>query len=621
MTTLLRWRLLVAAVLLGAACDSAPLLAQDQKHVLILWGGRPDLPVNIVVNQTIRATLYQEFGSGVDLRFEYVEDIDQRQEQLALRDFLRQKYASYRVDLIIAIAGSAIDFARTQAGELFPRVPVLCWGQANAVGDWSAGPPSTGVVVELDPAANVRFILQAQPDTNHLVVIAGASAYDDRMLLRTVLRDLQAYDKRLRQTFLVGRSLEEVRQAVAQLPEHTAILYVSMHGDGAGNRLVNVDAMSSIAASANAPVYVMVASHLGAGAVGGVVGSQEAMTEAAAKVAVRILRGTPIEQLPTLHLPLVPMVDWRQLQRFGIDESNLPPGTVVLYREASLWQTYRWRILGVAALCVGQALLILALLVQRARRHRAERAEKEQHRQLAYLSRLAMLGELTGTLAHEINQPLTAMLSNAQAARYLLEADTPDVGELRETIDDIVSDNHRAREVMGRLRGMLKRAEVQLQPVDLNEVVREVVELAHSDLVAHGVNVVLELEEGLPAVAADRVQLQQVLLNLVLNGCDAMEDVASGPKDLTVTSARRGEDNVVIGVRDRGTGIAQGDFERIFEPFFTSKREGLGLGLAICRTIANAHGGRLWATNNDLDRGATLHFMLPCDIPGPGVVT
>ena len=166
--------------------------------------------------------------------------------------------------------------------------------------------------------------------------------------------------------------------------------------------------------------------------------------------------------------------------------------------------------------------------------------------------------------------------------------------------------------MIGRLRGMLKRADPQLQPVDVNEVARDVVELAHSDLVGRGVTVTLELAPDLPAVAADRVQLQQVLLNLILNGCDAMADGAAGPKDLTVTSGFIGDGQVVVRVRDRGTGIPSDDVDRIFEPFFTSKREGLGLGLAICKTIAIAHGGRLWATNNAPDRGATLHLSLPC---------
>jgi signal transduction histidine kinase len=605
------WPLLVAAAVLGTAFLPAPSRAQGQKRVLVVWGGRADLPVNVVVNQAIRRTLYEAFGSDVDLRFEYAEDRANEHEQRALRDFLSRKYDSYRFDLIIAIAGSAIDFARAHARDLFPGTPVLCWGLASALGDWSSGPPFTAVVFDLDPRANVEFILRAQPATRRLVVIAGGSPYDDLPFLARVREELRRYEGRLELTYLQGHSLEDVRRRVAHLAEHTAILYVSMHGDGTGRRLVNVDAMSSIAAAANAPVYVMVASHLGAGALGGVVGSQEALAETAGQVAARILRGERVQDIPVVHVPLVPMVDWRQLRRFGIAEANLPAGTVVLDRELSMWERYRWRVLGALALFLGQLLLIVALLVQRARRRRAERAEKEQQRQLAHLSRVAVLGELTGTLAHELNQPLAAILSNANAACHYLRRASPDLDEVRETLDDIVSATQRAREVVIRLRGMLKRTDAPLVPVDVNEVVREVVELAHADLVSRGVAVSLRLQEGLPAVNADRVQIQQVLLNLILNGCDAMAGVAAGARDLTVTSAGDGDGHVMLRVRDRGTGIAGDDLERIFEPFYTSKREGLGLGLAICKTIASAHGGRLWATNNDGERGATLHLALP----------
>jgi len=237
--------------------------------------------------------------------------------------------------------------------------------------------------------------------------------------------------------------------------------------------------------------------------------------------------------------------------------------------------------------------------------------EQEHHRQLAHLGRVAVLGEMTGTLAHELNQPLTAIMSNAQAARLLLAMEEPDIAELRETIEDIVTADRRAGDVIRRLHHMLKRADAQLQPLDVNEVVREVVDLAHGDLLARGVKVSMRLQDGLPPVPADRVQIQQVLLNLILNGCDAMTAVADGAKELTVTTDRDGDGRVAVRVRDRGTGIPIGDVERIFEPFVTSKQKGLGLGLAISRSIATAHGGRLWATNNDGDGGATMHLVLP----------
>jgi signal transduction histidine kinase len=544
-------------------------------------------------------------------------------EQSPLRDFLARKYTSPRFDLLIAIASSAVRFARAYAPELFPGVPILCWGPERAIEGWGAGgPPFTAVVFRHDAAATIEFLLELQPETRRLVVVTGASPHDDPSVEANVRQVLSAYQDRLTVTWFRGHPLEEVAKRVASLPDRTAILYLSMHGDGAGRRLVNVEAMTSIARSAAAPTYVLMASLLGAGAVGGVVGDQHAMAREAGEVAVRVLRGTDVRDIPIRHVSQVPMVDWRELRRWDIAEGRLPPGTAVLYREPALWETHRWRILGFLAVCIGQAVLIFALLMQRRRRRRAESLSnavlaslQEQRRQLAHLGRVAMLGELTGALAHELNQPLTTILSAAQAARRVLAMPHPDLEELRECVDDIQSADRRAGDVIASLRRMLRRTETRLHPVDINEVVREVIALAHGDFVVRGIEVLLRLDDGLPAVAADRVQLQQVLLNLILNGCDAMAN-DTAQKELTVTSARDAEGRVVVRVSDRGTGIPSDAVDRIFEPFFTSKREGIGLGLAICRTIASAHGGRLWATNNDAGRGATLHLALPCSQEG-----
>jgi C4-dicarboxylate-specific signal transduction histidine kinase len=306
----------------------------------------------------------------------------------------------------------------------------------------------------------------------------------------------------------------------------------------------------------------------------------------------------------------VPMVDWRALQRWGISESRLPVGTVVRFREPSVWDLYKWHIVGGAALCIGEALLIIALLAQGARRRRAERTADELRRELTHLSRVETVGALSGALAHELNQPLSAILSNAQAARRFLAMKPADLDQVREALDDIMSDDERAGEVIRKLRSMLKRTEAKAQLLDLNEAIRDALELARGDLIARGISVSTELQAGIPGVMADRVQLQQVLLNLIFNGCDAMAAVSRSERRLTVATGSEDGDGVGVRVVDRGTGIAQGDVEKIFQPFVTTKRDGLGLGLAICRSIVSAHGGRLWATNNE-GPGATLHVALP----------
>jgi PAS domain S-box-containing protein len=252
---------------------------------------------------------------------------------------------------------------------------------------------------------------------------------------------------------------------------------------------------------------------------------------------------------------------------------------------------------------------VLVSVVDITERRDLERATARQRDELAHLSRVAMLGELSGSLAHELNQPLTAILSNAQAAQRFLAQSPPRLDKLTEILSDIVKSDHRAGAVIQRIRSLLRKESAQRNPFDINDVVEETLHLMRSDLLNRHVVVRADLGEGLPAVSGDRNQLQQVLLNFMMNGCDAMDgrDMDGG---LLVRTRTTADGNVEFSVADRGTGIPSADLERIFEPFVTTKSHGMGLGLTICRSIVEAHGGRLWATNNS-DGGATLHCELP----------
>lgn len=254
-------------------------------------------------------------------------------------------------------------------------------------------------------------------------------------------------------------------------------------------------------------------------------------------------------------------------------------------------------------------LYVLVSVVDITERRNAERATARQRDEFAHLSRVAMLGELSGSLAHELNQPLTAILSNAQAAQRFLAQSPPRIDRLAEILADIVKCDHRAGAVIQRLRSLLRKEDSQRHPLDVNEVVKESLRLMRSDLLSRQVAVSTDLADALPAVSGDRNQLQQVLLNLVINACDAME-VQDVDRRLVVRTETTVHGNVEVSVLDRGAGIPLPNLERIFEPFVTTKATGMGLGLAICRSIVEAHGGRLWATNN-ADRGATLHCELP----------
>ena len=252
---------------------------------------------------------------------------------------------------------------------------------------------------------------------------------------------------------------------------------------------------------------------------------------------------------------------------------------------------------------------ILSMVRDITDRKRAQ-LEADSHRQeLAHLGRVATLVELSGTMAHELSQPLTAVLSNAQAARRLLDREPPDVDQIRDAIDDIIRNDKRAGAVIEHLRSLLRKGDSTRQPVDLNDVVRETLDLAVGELLSRRVPVTWALADAIPFVQADRVQLQQVVLNLVMNACDAMDGTPAAGRRLVLTTAN-GNGFVRLAVTDRGRGIPDGQLERVFEPFVTFRDQGLGLGLAISRSIVTDHGGSIRAENNP-DGGATFHCALP----------
>ena len=243
-------------------------------------------------------------------------------------------------------------------------------------------------------------------------------------------------------------------------------------------------------------------------------------------------------------------------------------------------------------------------------RQRAQREAQEQRQLLTHLGRVAVLGELSGALAHELSQPLTAILSNAQAARRMLTRQPVDLGEIDEILEDIASADRRAGEVIRRLRAMFKRGESNRQPLDLNEITRDVLDFARSDLLTRHVQVTTRLAPDLPKVRGDSVQIQQVLLNLIVNGCEAMIDNEPNDRALVIETSVVDHDTLGISVLDNGSGIRADILDQLFEPFVTTKHQGLGLGLTICRSIATAHGGQLWAGNN-ADRGSAFRLLLP----------
>jgi len=264
-------------------------------------------------------------------------------------------------------------------------------------------------------------------------------------------------------------------------------------------------------------------------------------------------------------------------------------------------------------IAVSVPLLLLAVALEE--RMRVELESHEQRLQLTHLSRVAMLGELSGGIAHELNQPLTAILSNAQAAQHFIAGKGDlDKVELAEILKDIITADQRAGAVIQRLRALFKKGEAHLQPLDANELVHEVLSIAHGDLITRAIEVQTDLAARLPLLQGDRVQLEQVMLNLVMNACDAMS--ADGADRRLRIRTRARDSHVKISFIDVGPGFRAEDYQKLFQPFYTTKAQGLGLGLSISRSIVTAHAGRLWGSSKP-GQGATFTIALPVLDLGP----
>ena len=546
---------------------------------------------------------------------------------------------------------------------------------------------------------------------------------------------MRSFVGRVEFDFWDNRTVAGLREAVSALPAKTVILFSRMFRDGAGHAYVSSQVGKWIAQWSNAPVYIVTDAAFGTGAVGGALVTIDSLGKRAGELARQILTGTPPASLPfEIRTDTVPVLDWRALKRWGISESRLPPGSVVRYRPASIWEEYGWYIAGALAIIAVQAVLILGLLLQRARRRRAEaelresqefmelstsagelglwvrdlergdlwvnqrlrslfgfgehdvlrfddvlarihpddqtrvvsivqqaqendllfevdfrilsngterwvvakgrsvddapghgkrrmgvvtditarkkaELEAQRHRdELAHAGRVSVMGQLSSALAHELNQPLGAILRNAEAAELFLQGIPPDLQEVRGILADIRKDDQRAGEVIDRMRALLKRREFQWSELDLNALVEEVASLVRPDAERRRVKLGLDLAPTLFPIRGDRVQLQQVLLNLLLNAMDAT--TSNAPEDRHVSVCTRCFDGQAeVAVTDAGHGIAPEILKHVFEPFFTTKANGMGLGLAISHNIIEAHRGHIRAENNP-DGGATFRITL-----------
>ena len=609
-----RWVWIIVLTLSGWFCraDAQVTEFEEPFRVLILRNTSQYVPAAIIQDRGMRDAFSALKTRNVELFIETMDTLwfERSEIEPEFLSLFRKKYGNRKIDLLIAAGADALDIAQRLREVVLRGVPIVFYNIAeDALGGRAIQPDIAGVVLRFDLPGTLALATRLQPDAKRIVVVSGTSPYD-RNWLRRAREALRAYEGRLEVSYWSGQPLQQLLENLRRLSPDTMVLYLAFSDDGSRHNYSPADVAKWIAAASAAPVYGVLDSYLGQGIVGGVFPSFESHGRLAGQLALRVLSGEKPENIAVQSSPLaVANVDWRELRRWGIDGKRLPPGSIVQFRQLTFWEQYQWYIIAALAIMALQAVLITDLLLERARRRRGETDLQRNREQLAHVTRVSTMGELAASLAHELNQPLTAILSNAQAAQRFLNAKPADLKEVDEILKDIVTDNKRAGEVIRRMRALVKREELDLAPINIVSVINDVVQLVHSDGILRNIRVEIECQDGLPSVRGDRVQLQQVVLNLLINAFDAMKEAIATERNVKVRAQTNGAGTVEVSVRDHGTGLTSDELARIFQPFYTTKREGLGMGLPISRSIIEAHGGRLWAENN-ADRGATFHFTV-----------
>ena len=839
---------------------------ESGKSVLVLYGERGDLPAIEAVEENLREVFHGSRSPPIELFSEYLDltRFSGDQQEAVLLRYLQERYAGRQIDLVVPVAGFALEFVLAHRAELFPVAPIVfCATDQRELEKLTLPPDATGIIGHFDIERTVELIRQLQPDVTEIVCVSGTSGFDLRWA-DEVRKVMERMHPRVSARWINEKSLAETMDEISRAPKTSAILFVSMLRDGAGQSTSSVDAVRDLVRVSKAPVYGLSSQFLDSGVVGGAMFDFGLNGRNTAELALKTLRGQWVPYgSPRIESHNSLLINWQALKKAGLPQERVPAGAEVRLRPPGLWETHRVFI-SVILIAVGiQAILIVWLLAERHYRRRAEaslreseqrmslaaeaanlgiwmwdvernevwmtdkgrtllgfmpnervdyaalaarvhpedreareasirravktkgeytmeyrlvlpdstvrwigsrghfiearhvktnlligvwmditmekqaqdalrenearframadtapvmiwmsgadmlctffnkgwldftgrsveqelgngwaqgvhredldrclktyinsfdsrhsftmeyrlrrrdgeyrwvldnggprfasdgtflgyigscvdisehkraEAEARKHREeLAHLGRVAIMGEMAGSLAHELNQPLTGIVNNASAGRRFIAKGRADLPKLDGLLEAIVEDGRRAGGIIRGIRSMVQKGNPTRSTVNLNDVIAYVLRLVHSDALERHCALVTQADPNLPLVEGDQVQLQQVVLNLIMNAFEAMGETPLSERRVIVRSERISDGRVRVSVRDFGTGLLVDNSERIFEHFFSTKQNGLGMGLAIVRSIVTAHDGELAAVNAQ-GGGTCAYFSLP----------
>jgi signal transduction histidine kinase len=597
--------ILFAVGLARPACASGDLLTHG---VLIINESGSDSPFALQFRDQLRSTLVGEISLNVGLysessgvsRFNNI-DYD------AFRAYFEAKYKNIPISVIVAVGARALKFTSRIRADIWPKAPIVfvVVGSASDRPSITLSNATGSILVRRfqDMVESARLIV---PRLAQIVLIG--TPLEHQPFRPQYFEEVRQVAKNLKILDLTGLTLADVLPRIIALPDDAAIIDTRVYADTSG--LVDpIEATKTEAAVANRPIIVDSETPIGTGVVGGLVLSPQRVGHNTAVKVSRILSGESAANIPiTVEYANKPVFDSRQLERWGVNLATLPVGSEIRFREPNAWDLYHWYIVAACAIALIEALAIIWFFRERRRRKFAEQDSHQHLLEVTKLDRAMTASAMSTSIAHELSQPLGAILNNAEAGQMLLDANPLDLNQLKEILVDIYRDDQRAVGIIKNLRILLKQSEFQPQDMNLTEVAKGALEILKSTMEEKKVALQFDAAATNYCVRADYIHLQQVILNLGMNAIDAMQNIPADERKLTLRIYQRDND-AILSIEDTGTGIPHDKLNSIFKAFVTTKAQGTGLGLSIARTIIERYGGKIWAENR-AKGGAAFHFTL-----------
>ncbi len=587
---------------------------QAPKRILAIFSYKQGLPFAFHIEQSLRKNLVSQSSHSFILDVEYT-DQSRFPDQIyrnKIIDLYRYKYHQQKIDLVIAFGNETSDLMSEYAIDLFGDIPlILVTDQLKDSSKYLLKENWLLTYWGIDVKKTSMIIQQLLPDRKNLFIITGQSLTDQKFKAITQ-KSLSQLNDPFTTHYLDDLSLEELLLKVSQLPDNAVILFLSFLRDIKGHSFVAKDILGQISQRANAPIFGILKPYIKYNIVGGNLLSADYQGKKFATLAKNILIGKSPKTLNLIDSDHQILFNKQALKNWSINMDKLPPDSIILDQDNSIWSTYKQEVVVAISSILILIFILLTLIIQEGRRRQAEQALQKLRDERNHISQLLSMGEIAASLAHELNQPLSAIRTYAQnTQRFLIKKPIPE-SDIKQALNGIIMGNRHAEEILTRIRMALKKEPFEQKPVSVKNMIYNTLMLLQNKIEQHNILIKQNIDFHLPPILGDNVQLQQVLCNLIINAIESMTKGIHRQNTIIISAQLEGVRAVKLSVQDNGKGIStqEQDSDLLFDAFYTTKTEGMGMGLSISRSIIEEHGGRLWA-NLNLTRGTIFSFTIP----------